>query len=202
MTKTKSLTSSSLMSFSVSLFIFLFLTSCAISPQAINLNPSVTVNKNNIGQGRTIHLKVVDKRPTKALGTRGGIYSSTALVTIAGGPEEPIRQELYGALSGYGFNVGNGSSKTEDDIDLTIEIEALGYQTVGDKFPKVVKNNILLKAICDKDGSKFSSRYAANKEEEVLMAPTANKNERTINSLVSKALSAMVKDKKLLAFLR
>ncbi len=201
MTQIKRFTSSSLMGFSVSLFMCLFLASCAISPQAINLNPSVTVSKNNIGQGRTINLKVVDKRTTKALGTRGGIYSSTALVTIAGGPEEPIRQELYGALSGYGFNVGNDSI-AESDIDLTIEIEALGYQTVGDKFPKVIKNNILLKAICTKEGSKFSSRYAANKEEEVLMAPTANKNERTINGLVSKALSAMVEDKKLLDFLR
>lgn len=197
MTKAKPIVSSLLLGLS---FSFL-LSSCAISPQAINLNPSVTVSKSNIGQGRTIHLKVVDKRPTKALGSRGGIYSDTALVTIAGGPEEPIRQELFGALSGYGFNVGNGYSVAEGDIDLTIEIEALGYETIGAKFPKVVKNNILLKAVCNNDGSKFSSRYAANKKEEVLMAPTANKNERTINSLVSKALSAMVKDKKLLTFL-
>lgn len=186
------------------IYLFLFLTGltlsgCAISPQSIILNPSVTVDQQNIGQGRSINLNVVDKRPTKALGTRGGIYSRTALVTIAGGPEEPIRQELAGVFSGYGFNVINAANA---DLDLTIEIETLGYTMVGDQFPKVIKSNILLKAICTKTDSEFSSRYAANKEEEVLTTPTANQNERTINALVSKALSALVKDQRLLNFIQ
>ncbi len=180
-------------------FISLFLGACAISPQAIILNPSVTVEKSNIGQDRSLNLSVVDKRPVKALGSRGGIYSDTALVTIAGGPEEPIRQELIGALSGYGFNVINAANA---DIDLVIEIETLGYQTQGDKYPLLVKNNILLKAICNKESAEFVSRYSANKEEEVLAPPTANQNERMINGLVSKALSALIKDQKLLNFLQ
>jgi len=180
-------------------FIALFLGACAISPQSIALNPSVTVEKNNIGQGRSLNLSVVDKRPVKALGSRGGIYSDTALVTIAGGPEEPIRQELIGALSGYGFNVIDAANA---DVDLVIEIETLGYQTQGDKYPLLVKNNILLKAICNKESGEFVSRYSANKEEEVLTPPTANQNERLINGLVSKALSALIKDQKLLGFLQ
>ncbi len=180
-------------------FMTLFLGSCAISPQAIILNPSVTVEKSNIGQGRSLNLSVVDKRPVKALGSRGGIYSGTALVTIAGGPEEPIRQELVGALSGYGFNVIDAA---DADVYLVIEIETLGYQTQGDKYPLLVKNNILLKAICNKEGSEFISRYSANKEEEVLTPPTENQNERMINGLVSKALSAFIKDQKLLNFLQ
>ncbi len=178
---------------------FLLIGGCAISPQSIILNPSVTVEQNIIGEGRSINLNVVDKRSTKVLGTRGGIYSDTALVTIAGGPEEPIRQELVGALSGYGFNVINAANA---DLDLTIEIETLGYQTLGDRYPKVVKNNILLKAICNKEGAEFISRYAANKEEEVLVTPTASQNERIINALVSRALSALVKDPKLLSFMQ
>ncbi len=180
-------------------FMGVLLGACAISPQAINLNPSVTVNKTDIGQGRSLNLTVVDKRPTKALGSRGGIYSDTALVTIAGGPEEPIRQELIGALSGYGFQVIDAANA---DVDLTIEIEALGYQTQGSKYPLLIKNNILLKAICNKDGAEFISRYSANKEEEVLVMPTASQNERMINALVSKALSALVRDEKLLNFLK
>jgi len=180
-------------------FMSFFLVACAISPQSISLNPSVTVEKNNIGQGRSLNLTVLDKRATKALGSRGGIYSDTALVTIAGGPEEPIRQELIGALSGYGFNVINAANA---DIDLTIEVETLGYETQGSKYPLLVKNNILLKAVCNKQESEFVSRYSANKEEEVLTSPTANQNERMINSLVSKALSALVKDQKLLNFLK
>ncbi len=181
------------------LFLFFLVGGCAISPQSIELNPSVTVEKSNIGQGRSLNLTVIDKRPVKTLGSRGGIYSDTALVTIAGGPEEPIRQELVGALNGYGFSVIDAANA---DIDLTIEIETLGYQTQGDKYPLLIKNNILLKAICNKKGSEFISRYSANKEEEVLVPPTANKNERMINSLVSKALSALVKDKKLQEFLK
>jgi len=180
-------------------FLSLFLGACAISPQAISLNPSITVDKTNIGQGRTLNLSVIDKRPGKALGSRGGIYSDTALVTIAGGPEEPIRQELVGALSGYGFNVIDAANA---DIDLTIEIEALGYQTVGSKYPLLIKNNVLLKAICHNEDSEFISRYSATKEGEVLMPPTTNQNERMINGLVSKALSALVQDQKLLNFLK
>jgi uncharacterized lipoprotein len=183
----------------VIVFMLSFLGGCAISPQAIVLNPSVTVERNNIGQGRSLNLTVVDKRSVKALGSRGGIYSETALVTIAGGPEEPIRQELVGAMSGYGFNVIDAANA---DIDLIIEIETLGYQTQGDKYPLLVKNNILLKAICNKENAEFVSRYSANKEEEVLTPPTANQNERMINGLVSKALSALIKDKKLLTFLK
>lgn len=178
------------------------LSGCAVSPQTIVLNPSVTVDQKNIGQGRSINLKVIDERSSKVLGSRGGIYSDTALLTIEGGPEEPIRQEVVGALSGYGFNVISSRNKDNADIDMTVVIETLGYEMIGDKFPKVIKNNILLKAVCNKESEEFTSRYAANIEEEVLMTPLAAKNEKMINNLVSKALSALVKDQKLLGFLK
>lgn len=181
------------------LLVLFFLGGCAISPQSIQLNPSVTVPQSNMGQGRSINLTVVDQRKVKALGSRGGIYARTALVTIDGGPEEPIRQELAGALSGYGFNVINAVNA---DINLNIDIETLGYESVGNTFPKQVKNNILLKATCTKNGSEFSSRYAANKVEELLVEPTAGQNERMINSLVSRGLSALMTDQRLLDFLR
>ncbi len=171
---------------------------CAVSPQSISLNPSITVDKKDIGRSRSIDLKVVDERPSKVLGTRGGIYSDTALLTINGGSEEPIRQELVGALSGYGFNMINSNAT---DIDMTIFVESLGYEILGKKFPKVIKNNILLRVKCNKKDKSFTSKYAASIEEEVLITPLASQNEKMINKIVSKALSAVVKDKKLLKFL-
>lgn len=169
-----------------------------MSPQAISLNPSVTVEKKDIGQSRSVDLKVVDERPSKVLGTRGGIYSDTALLTIDGGLEEPIRQELAGALSGYGFSVANAY---ETDIDMTVYVETLGYEISGEKYPKVIKNNILLRVECNKKGEKFTSKYSANVEEEVLITPLASQNEKMINKIVSKALSAVIEDEKLLNFL-
>ena len=53
----------------------LLISACAISPQSIPLNPSVTVKAQNIGMGRSMNLKVVDTRPDPVLGSRGGIYA-------------------------------------------------------------------------------------------------------------------------------
>ncbi len=178
---------------------FVLLAGCAVSPQAVKLNPSVSVDRMNLGQGRSIHIRVIDKRPVKALGSRGGIYADTALLTIAGGPEEPIRQELAGVFTAYGFNVIDAVNA---DVTLTVEIEALGYQILGEKFPKVLKNTILLRAICEKADATFTSKYAANKEQEILITPTASQNERTINALVSRALNALIRDERLLKFLQ
>lgn len=183
----------------ISLLMAFLLGGCAISPQSISLNPSVTVEQKNIGQGRSVNLSVVDKRATKALGSRGGIYAGTALLTIAGGPEEPIRQELAGALSAYGFNVINAMNA---DINMVVEIETLSYEKTAETYPMLINNNILLKAICNKPEAEFTSRYSANKAQNMVTTPTVSQNEKMINELVSKALTALLNDQRLLDFLR
>ncbi len=177
----------------------LLLSGCAISPQAIPINPSVTVPSQNIGQGRSVNLSVVDTRENKVLGSRGGVYAKTAVLTIDGGPEEPIKQEVAGALTAYGFTVLNAMNA---DMSLRIEVDTLDYEKTGKTFPMVIKNQILLKAICNKAGEEFTSRYSANRAKEYVTTPSAKQNEEMINELVSKALNAMLKDPRLIEFMR
>lgn len=177
----------------------LLISACAISPQSIPLNPSVTVKAQNIGMGRSMNLKVVDTRPDPVLGSRGGIYAKTAVLTIEGGVEEPIRQEVAGALSAYGFSVVDVMNS---DLTMRVEVETLDYEKTGKKFPMMIKNHILIKAICEKNGEEFTSRYSANRSKEYVATPSEKQNEAMINELVSKALNAMLSDPRLITFLK
>ena len=53
--------------------LLLTLVGCAQSPQQINLNPQIKTDK-HISNQPSVHLKIVDKRPSQSLGTRGGTY--------------------------------------------------------------------------------------------------------------------------------
>ena len=56
---------------------------CAVSPQTITIVPQTNLSGPFYGQGRTLTIEVEDRRASSVLGSRGGVYESSSVITIA-----------------------------------------------------------------------------------------------------------------------
>ena len=71
-----------------------FLAGCAYSPQQITVNPVINTETESYGAGRGLTVSVEDARSNKELGSRGGAYKDTSLITIDNSLEEAITRFL------------------------------------------------------------------------------------------------------------
>lgn len=62
----------------------LTLVGCAYSPQQLSPQPKLTTQLAPVGHGQPVSVRVVDGRPSPTLGSRGGLYPETALVSVSG----------------------------------------------------------------------------------------------------------------------
>ena len=69
------------------------LAACAQSPQKITLAPSFPAPEQAIGNKQPVHVRVSDDRRDKVLGSRGGAYRDTALITAQINREGAILKE-------------------------------------------------------------------------------------------------------------
>ena len=60
----------------------LTLVGCANSPQQLTPEPKITTQLAPVGHGQPVSVRVVDGRPSPTLGSRGGLYPETALVSV------------------------------------------------------------------------------------------------------------------------
>ena len=83
------------------------LVACAYSPQQITINPSVDTSAEDYGLGRSVQIVVEDHRAVKELGSRGGVYKDTSLITIGNSITEAIAGAAEARLAIQGFNTNS-----------------------------------------------------------------------------------------------
>jgi uncharacterized lipoprotein len=173
---------------------------CALSPQTVNLQPTVQAPPRDIGHGQTIALTVTDARKEQAFGPRGGVYPSTSLITPGESVATSIRRSLIPVLHDYGFTVvqpGAASSQT-----MQVIVEEIRYTPLLDSVPSQVQTSAALRVACNNGGKTFQSRYSAKSTQDILAAPGAQQNERFLNTILSKILERMMTDQALLDFMQ
>lgn len=173
---------------------------CALSPQQVMLRPTVSINPLNIGNGREVYVDVVDARPQKAFGARGGIYATTSLITPAGDITAPVRAAIASGLVGYGFAVT--PDPKPDAIKMKVQIEEIGYQGEGSPTVRKVNTRAAVKVTIDNGAKEYTGRYQVKNTRGVLTAPSEADNDQMINDIVSKVLQRMMTDKELVNFLQ
>lgn len=176
-----------------------FLAGCAFNPQQAKLSPSVSVLPSSEGHNVKVALKVVDERPSKAIGRRGAGFAPAAEITAAEDISVVIQRSLMDGLRKKGFNPvdsteGNGAH-------LTIEVRLLEYSTSQGFWTGGVHIKGALKAIAVRGANNYERMYRTEKEERVVIVPTAEVNERWINDALTNVLNQVFDDVGLFKFL-
>lgn len=177
----------------------LFLSGCAFTPQKANIKPSVVVSSSAEGHGLEVMVRVNDERPSKSLGRRGSGLGAAAEITAAQDIAVITQNEIIAGLRKKGF--GATDSETGAKAKLTVEVRLLEYTTSQGFWTGGVHIKGALKAIASKDGRSYEKMYRSEKEERIVVVPTAATNERWINDALSDVLTQLLEDNGLMMFL-
>jgi len=171
----------------------LSLVGCAHSPQQLSPQPKLNAQLAAVGHGQPVVVRVVDGRPSQALGTRGGLYPETSTITVSGNDVLPkLQAQAEAAVRLLGFtptaNAGNAPQ-------LTVTLAELKYQspkegmyvteaTIGATFRADVSNA----------NRRYSGRYGASLDQRFGMAPNQETNTKLVGDVLSDALTRLFKD--------
>ena len=82
----------------------LTLAGCVHSPQQLSPQPVLNTQLAAVGRGQPVVVRVVDGRPSPTLGSRGGLYPETALISVTGQDVLPkLQAQAEAAVRLLGF---------------------------------------------------------------------------------------------------
>lgn len=130
---------------SVVLLIFpLCLLGCALSPQSIDLHVKKPYQVSAQGQQKQLSLSVLDDREDKVLGSRGGTYAESAMITLNNDIEQVTAQAFSFSLQQAGFKLTDSEPNASK---LVVSIKDFEYQVSKTGiFEKTVKISIIVQA--------------------------------------------------------
>lgn len=175
----------------------LIIAGCAVSPQAIVLYPQATLSGPFFGQGRAIGITVEDRRPSSVLGSRGGIYESSSVITIS----NDIKSALLVAARSSATQLGFDGSSSLAPAQLTLILEELSYDTVTKGLINTISLNAKITLITDVGGSSHTGHYRTQRSHQFTQLPKAQKNQEIISQVLSTSLERGFSDLSLANFL-
>lgn len=181
-------------------FMLMALASCALSPQQINLTPSLSVTSASYGGQRMVNVMVEDRRSSPVIGTRGGIYPNTSTIEIGNDYCHQTARVIAEALRRWDFQPQLDGTDP-DAIRFVLGIEKISYYP--DSNPALGKMHIAvtLSLTVDRGKRRYQGQYSANGEMAYVVA-SQSKNEDRINEIFDLALQKAFSDKGLVEFLR
>lgn len=176
------------------------LTACASSPQAIKLAPQFSAPTNRIVNASPVHVRVSDQRQNKVLGSRGGTYRETSVVTIGNDLSLAVEKPLATHMAAMGFDT---DSLRADTVDLHVVFDSLVYNHpkedgVGYDMDMLAAVNV----IATRGNEHYEGRYRVKRKQKFFNAPSESHNAELVNGLVVEVLNSMFDDPKLVGFLR
>lgn len=170
----------------------LTLVGCANSPQQLSPQPKVTAQLAAVGHGQPVSVRVVDGRPSPTLGSRGGLYPETALISVNGQDVLPkLQAQAEAAVRLLGFTPTNSPGVPQ----LTVTLAELKYQSPKEGL-YVTEADITASIRADVQGAsrRYSGRYGASLNQRFGMAPNQQTNTKLVSDVLSDALTRAFKD--------
>ena len=177
-----------------------FVSGCAFNPQKANVAPTVAVMASNEGKGISVAVRVVDERPSKSLGRRGTAYGAAAEITSVQEISFIVQREIGDALKKKGYSVVDYGDALNPR--LSVEVRLLQYSTSQGFWTGGVQIQSALKANATNGLRMYEKMYRSEKEERVMVVPTAETNERWINDALSDVLNQLLNDSSLFSVLQ
>ncbi len=185
---------------SVLLVSLLSLAGCAFSPEQVKLQPQVNVQKQNIGQGKQVSVRVIDARPHTDLGGRVSGFGPTAKISLADNLNKVVKDEIYAGLKNLGFQPVPYNPQAQRQ--LTVHITNLDYRSRSGFWTANISINSTLEASAVNGNNSYDHVYRGDSEHRVMVTPTSNSDFQNINSALSASLNKMLNDQNLMIFLK
>ncbi|MBB6288519.1 putative lipoprotein [Pseudomonas sp. SJZ103] len=171
----------------------LTLVGCANSPQQLSPEPKITTQLAPVGHGQPVSVRVVDGRPSPTLGSRGGLYPETALVSVNAQDVLPkLQAQAEAAVRLLGFTP---SPNAPGAPQLTITLAELKYQSPKDGlYVTEASIGATFKSDVTAGTRRYSGRYGASLNQRFGMSPNQETNTKLVSDVLSDALTRLFKD--------
>ncbi|BDB17715.1 YajG family lipoprotein [Pseudomonas allii] len=171
----------------------LTLVGCANSPQQLTPEPKITTQLAPVGHGQPVSVRVVDGRPSPTLGSRGGLYPETALVSVNAQDVLPkLQAQAEAAVRLLGFTP---SANAPGAPQLTITLAELKYQSPKDGlYVTEASIGATFKSDVTAGTRRYSGRYGASLNQRFGMSPNQETNTKLVSDVLSDALTRLFKD--------
>ncbi|MFJ4134255.1 YajG family lipoprotein [Pseudomonas cyclaminis] len=171
----------------------LTLVGCANSPQQLSPQPKLTTQLAPVGHGQPVSVRVVDGRPSPTLGSRGGLYPETALISVTGQDVLPkLQAQAEAAVRLLGFTP---SANAQGAPQLTITLAELKYQSPKEGlYVTEAAIGATFKSDVTAGTRRYSGRYGASLNQRFGMSPNQETNTKLVSDVLSDALTRLFKD--------
>ncbi|WP_339417544.1 YajG family lipoprotein [Pseudomonas sp. RL_105y_Pfl1_103] len=171
----------------------LTLVGCANSPQQLTPEPKLTTQLAPVGHGQAVSVRVVDGRPSPTLGSRGGLYPETALISVNAQDVLPkLQAQAEAAVRLLGFTP---SANAPGAPQLTITLAELKYQSPKDGlYVTEASIGATFKSDVTAGTRRYIGRYGASLNQRFGMSPNQETNTKLVSDVLSDALTRLFKD--------
>ena len=170
---------------------------CAVSPQSIMIYPQATLAGPFYGQGRALTIKVEDRRSSSVVGSRGGVYETSSVITIA----NDINAALLVAAQSSAAQLGFDGSSSAAPAQMTLILEQLNYATATKSLIHTISLEAKITLITSVGGSSHTGHYKTENSHQFSQLPDAQKNQQIISEVLSTTLERGFSDLSLANFL-
>ncbi|MFT5425535.1 MAG: putative lipoprotein YajG [Gammaproteobacteria bacterium] len=175
------------------------LAACTLSPQTINITPSLDVSDLEKTNTQRLWIDVTDIRKDNTIGYRGGVYETDSISTDTK-TTDSIYREITAAFNALGFVVvSNDSANTNK---LIIEIDQLSYKVTEKKILWRIELFASIKVTVDTATKKSTLTLQDRRTKDYPKFPSMEQNEEIINKLVSSMLQRLLEDNEMIALLK
>lgn len=174
----------------------LILAGCT-SPHYLQVNPQITADIPQAGNGQEVTINVVDERESEVLGTRSGAAMSAAVITVQSHDVVPkLQEQAEAAVRRMGF------SPTRDTADgrpaLTVTLTRLDYAR-SDGVPVLGEATLeaVFRAEAVNRGNTYTGTYTSRRTQSYAVRPDQETNTRMVNELLGDGLNRTFRDPEL-----
>ena len=176
----------------VFIILALLLSACARSPQQVEYRSGPVETALNPGDAVISRISVVDGRSSTVIGSRGGAYRSTSVITLDEGALTAMRTYIQAKLLEAGFGFETTSSQSRWEVRLSeLRYEVSEASSIKDKVEVTCELEL---TIILPDETTYTNSYLGLVAEEVIGLPSDDKNAAIINRAINSAMSAMLTD--------
>lgn len=167
--------------------------------QQATVTPSVVVEKETLGRGVEVAIKVTDARPSAEVGLCNPESSFGGKLTTACDPSPAMRAAVEKGLRDKGFT----PSVAHESVvrNLSVELKELSYKPSREGTQLLARAVAVVGVVADNNGQVMNRRYEGETVWKLPVEGVEPEFDKLLSMTVSKALSRMASDYELIHFL-
>jgi len=172
---------------------------CTLKQQNLHLDPEIKVRAQNIGDGKTIGLRVMDERPDKKLGEVGAPDRKLVDVRVDEDPPAAIYARVKQSLTELGFAVAPYSDGMERTLDVSVRKLELQSLKKPLTFETELRAEVGAHAV--NDSAYYDRQFNVRTRKDEAAPPYQKDSTALVNTALSQALEDLLSDEELLSLL-